>query len=264
MGEEVGDPSVYGDDRLFVYLKWSTDDTHDAAVQALADAGHPVITAQFRDVYDLGAQFFLWEFATAVAGARLGIQPFDQPNVESAKVQARKMMNQYMETGKLPTVEPTLTENGMSVVGDVKADTVAGALKAFLAQTQAGDYLSLQAYIEPTEAAADVLRAMQTQLRDQTKLATTLGFGPRFLHSTGQLHKGDGGNGLFIQFVDKPQGEVRIPDEAGKEEATVPFGILLESQSLGDRQALIDEGRRVLRIDLGAAPVEQLKKMNDE
>ncbi|MEZ4640418.1 MAG: bifunctional transaldolase/phosoglucose isomerase [Caldilineaceae bacterium] len=264
VGEEVGDPSVYGDDRLFVYLKWSTDDTHDAAVQALADAGHPVITAQFRDVYDLGAQFFLWEFATAVAGARLGIQPFDQPNVESAKVQARKMMNQYMETGKLPTVEPTLTENGMSVVGDVKADTVAGALKAFLAQTQAGDYLSLQAYIEPTEAAADVLRAMQTQLRDQTKLATTLGFGPRFLHSTGQLHKGDGGNGLFIQFVDKPQGEVRIPDEAGKEEATVPFGILLESQSLGDRQALIDEGRRVLRIDLGAAPVEQLKKMNDE
>ena len=264
VGESVADPSAYGDDRLFVYLKWSNDDSHDAAVKALADAGHPVITCQFRDVYDLGAQFFLWEFATAVAGARLGIHPFDQPNVESAKVQARKMMTQFMDTGKLPSAEATLTENGMSVVGDVHADTVAGALSAFLDQAEAGDYISIHAYIEPTEAAVDVLSAMQSQLRNQTHLATTLGFGPRFLHSTGQLHKGDSGNGLFIQFVDKPQSDVYIPDEVGKEHASVPFSILIESQSLGDRQALIEEGRRVLRIDLGSRPVEQLKKMNNE
>ncbi len=263
VGERVGAPDVYGEDRLFVYLKWSNDETHEAAVQALIDAGHPVITTQFRDVYDLGAQFFLWEFATAVAGARLEIQPFDQPNVESAKVQARKMMAQYMDTGQLPSVSTALTENGMSVVGDVQADSVAGALRAFLEEAEEGDYLSIQAYIQPTEAAEQALRTMQNQLRDQTKLATTLGFGPRFLHSTGQLHKGDSGNGLFIQLVDKPQGEVMIPDDAGKEHASVPFSILIESQSLGDRQALLQEDRHVLRINLGSRPVQQIQALTE-
>lgn len=263
VGEAVGSPDVYGSDRLFVYLRLSDDDNHRAAVDRLIAAGQPVIETQLRDVYDLGAHFFLWEFATAVAGARLGIHPFDQPDVESAKVQARKMMTQYMDTGKLPDVEIALQEGELALTGDVRAKSIAAAFNEFLAEGEAGDYISLQAYIQPSEAAAEALQAMQTQLRDRTKLATTLGFGPRFLHSTGQLHKGDRGNGLFIQFVDKPATEALIPDEAGKEHSSVPFSVLIDSQSLGDRQALLDVGRRVLRINLGQQPVQQIKALTE-
>jgi hypothetical protein len=261
VGEEVGPPDVYGEDRLFAYFKLSNDQTSDEHVQALIDAGYPVIQTQLRDVYDLGAQFFLWEFATAVAGARMGIQPFDQPNVESAKAQSRKMMTAYMDTGKLPEVEPVFEEDGMSVAGDIRATSVEGVIAEFLTRASAGDYISLQAYIQPSQTAEKALRALQTQLRNRTKLATTVGLGPRFLHSTGQLHKGDAGNGLFIQFVDSPATEVMIPDEAGKEHASIPFSVLIESQALGDRQALLDEGRRVLRIHLGNRPVEQLWRL---
>jgi transaldolase/glucose-6-phosphate isomerase len=261
VGEAVGSPDVYAADRLFVYLRLSDDDSHRAAVDALIAAGHPVIETQLRDVYDLGAHFFLWEFATAVAGARLGIHPFDQPDVESAKVQARKMMSQYMDTGKLPEIEIALQEGELSVAGDVRAQSIAAAFNEFIAGGEAGDYISLQAYIQPSAAAEDALRAMQSALRDRTRLATTLGFGPRFLHSTGQLHKGDRGSGLFVQFVDKPATEALIPDEAGKEHASVPFSVLIDSQSLGDRQALLDAGRRVLRIHLGEHPVRQIEAL---
>ncbi len=263
VGETVAAPDAYGDDRLFVYLQWSDDDSQKAAVQALIDAGHPVIQTQFRDVYDLGAQFFLWEFATAVAGASLGIHPFDQPNVESAKVQARKMMDQYMDTGKLPEIDASIEADGMTVYGKATGKNAIEALSNFLQAGNAGDYIVLQAYVEPTQKAQAVLSKLQSGLRDRFKLATTLGFGPRFLHSTGQLHKGDGGKGLFVQFVDSPKKEADIPDEAGKEIATVPFGVLLASQSLGDRQALLDEDRRVLRIDLGAQTLENLQKLTD-
>jgi transaldolase/glucose-6-phosphate isomerase len=237
VGEPVGAPDVYGDDRFFVYLRVAGDDAHDAPVQALEDAGHPVVHLHLDDLYDLGGQFFLWEMATAVAGSRLGINPFDQPNVEAAKVLARDMVAEYREKGVLPEVE--------------SAPLSAEALDRFLAQAQPGDYIALQAYVQPTAGADAALAALRVRLRDRARLATTVGYGPRFLHSTGQLHKGDGGNGLFIQFTaDDPRG-APIPDEAGAPDSSITFGVLKAAQALGDRQALLDAGRRVIRFHLG-------------
>jgi hypothetical protein len=245
VGEPVGAPGVYGNDRLFVYLRLDGDATYDAAVQALEDADQPVVRLRLRDIYDLGEQFFLWEMATAVAGYRLGINPFDQPNVEAAKVLGREAVAAYAKTGKLPPDEP--------------APLTASALKEFLAQAQPGDpstgsgrsYVALQAYVQPTAATSAALLALQAQLRDQLKLATTVGYGPRFLHSTGQLHKGDAGNGLFIQLTADDAQDAAIPDEAGSPESTMTFGVLKMAQALGDKGALLDARRRVIRFHLG-------------
>jgi glucose-6-phosphate isomerase len=265
VGERAATPDAYGADRLFVHLQWSDTGAQDATIQALIDAGHPVIRVRFRDRYDLGGQFFLWEFATAVAGARLGIHPFDQPDVESAKQQSRQMMSAYMESGSLPEPRPSLEADGVKVYFDApdgaQPSSPADALAAFLTQAGAGDYLSIQAYLQPCAAMEKRLRTMQGRLRERTKLATTLGFGPRFLHSTGQLHKGDGGNGLFIQLTDRPSADVDIPDEPGSSRSSLPFGILIQAQSLGDRQALLNAGRRVLRIDLGKNSQTQLERL---
>ncbi|MGD8625787.1 MAG: bifunctional transaldolase/phosoglucose isomerase, partial [Anaerolineae bacterium] len=191
VGEPLGPPGVYGDDRLFVYLRLAGDEgvnaDLDAALQVLAEAGQPVLRLALHDLYDMGAQFFLWEMATAIAGHLLGINPFDQPNVEAAKVRARRAVEAYAAEGALP--------------GDEAASTGSGALKIFLAGAQAGDYVALQAYLQPTPETDAALRVLRVLLRDQLKLATTVGYGPRFLHSTGQLHKGDAGNGLFIQLT---------------------------------------------------------------
>lgn len=266
VGEPAASPEQYGEDRLFVHLQWSDTGAQDGTVQALIDAGHPVIRVRFRDRYDLGGQFFLWEFATAVAGARLGIHPFDQPDVESSKQQSREMMLAYKEKGSLPKLRPTLEADGVKVYVDEKNGTqvghsAAGALASFLALAETGDYVSIQAYLQPCAAVAAVLQKMQGRLRDRTKLATTLGFGPRFLHSTGQLHKGDRGNGFCIQFTDSPESEADIPDEPGSSRSSLPFGILIQAQSLGDRQALMQAGRRVLWIDLGEKAQEKLEKL---
>ncbi len=261
VGEPLASAEEYGQDRLFVYLRRGDDTTHQAAVQALREAGHPVVTVHLRDRYDLGEQFFLWEFATAVAGHRLGINPFDQPNVESAKVQARKMIQQYMDTGSLPDPAPTLTEGEMAVFGPAQGENVVQALVHFLDQGDPGDYIALQAYVQPTEASHRLLQTLRAGLRARYRLATTLGYGPRFLHSTGQLHKGDAGNGLFVQFTDDPSQDVPIPDEAGKELESVTFGVLIRAQALGDMQALVQEKRRVLRIHLGKDALTNLARL---
>jgi len=237
VGEPMGPPDVYGDDRLFVYLRLDGDDSYDEAVQALEAAGHPVVRLRLRDLYDLGDQFFLWEMATAVAGHRLGINPFDQPNVEAAKVLARGAIAAYAESGELPQDEP--------------APLTGEALTEFLSQAQPGDYICLQAYVQPLAETDAALLALRTRLRDQLKLATTVGYGPRFLHSTGQLHKGDAGNGLFIQFTAGSPKDLPIPDEAGSPESAMSFGVLKMAQTLGDKQALLDSGRRVIRFHLG-------------
>lgn len=245
--EPLGPPDVYGDDRLFVYLRLNGNDTHDAAIQALEDAGHPVVRLNLHDPYDLGGQFFLWEMATAVAGYRLGINPFNQPNVEAAKMLARQMVAEYTEKGALPSGE--------------SAPLTAEALNEFLSQAQPGDYITLQAYLQPTAETDAALLALRTHLRDQFRLATTVGYGPRFLHSTGQLHKGDAGRGLFIQLTaDDPQ-DVPIPDEAGSPDSTMTFGALKMAQALGDRQALLDAGRRVIRFHLGTDVIGGLKRL---
>jgi transaldolase/glucose-6-phosphate isomerase len=253
--EPLGPPGVYGDDRLFVHLRLAGDDAHDAALASLEAAGHPVVRVNLHDRYDLGGQFFLWEIATAVAGHRLGINPFDQPNVEAAKVLARRMVAEYTERGTLPTGE--------------SAPLTAEALHDFLAQAQPGDpstgsgrsYIALQAYVQPTAEADVALAALRVQLRDRFQLATTVGYGPRFLHSTGQLHKGDAGRGLFIQLTADGPRDVPIPDEAGSPDSSISFGVLKRAQALGDRQALLDAGRRVIRFHLGEDVVGGLKHL---
>jgi transaldolase/glucose-6-phosphate isomerase len=247
VGEPVGTSIAYGADRLFVYMRLAGDDTHEAAVDALAAAGHPVVRIGLNDRYDLGGQFFMWEMATAVAGCRLGIQPFDQPNVEAAKMLARRMVVEYMNTGQLPGGELNPLNTGV--------------LHGFLAQAKPGDYIAIQAYIHPTTATDEALLALRTQLRDRYKLATTAGYGPRFLHSTGQLHKGDGGNGLFIQLTSTAEEDLPIPDEAGKPDSTMSFGVLKSAQALGDAQALRNGGRRVVHFDLGTAVIDALQQL---
>jgi len=244
--EPLGTVGVYSLDRLFVHIRLDGDATHDADLAALEAVGHPVMRFNLHDVYDLGGQFFLWELATAVACHRLGINPFDQPNVESAKVQARKMIAEYKEKGTLPDVSP--------------APLTAEALEGFLARANSGDYVTLQAYVQPTPQTDAALAELRLKLRDRYRLATTVGYGPRFLHSTGQLHKGDGGNGLFIQFTHDSQQDADIPDEAGRPESAMTFGVLIAAQALGDRQALLDNDRRVIRFNLGRDVVGELKK----
>ncbi len=247
VGEPVLDPSGYGADRLFVYLR--LDNTHDTAVTQLKQAGQPVVRFDLHDLYDLGAQFFIWELATAVAGHVIGIQPFDQPNVESAKVLARKMVAAYQESGKLPQLD--------------SAEPTVGNLIAFIKQAKPGDYISIQAYVPSTPETDAQLQTLRRMLLRFTKCATTVGYGPRFLHSTGQLHKGDAGNGLFIQFTSDPVEDVAIPDEAGEYASGMSFGVLKIAQALGDAQALLDENRRLIRFDLGTAVDEKLQKLWD-
>jgi transaldolase/glucose-6-phosphate isomerase len=254
VGEPLGPPAVYGDDRIFVYLRLEGDDPAnadlDAALQALAEAGHPVLRLSLQDLYDLGAQFFLWEMATAIAGSRLGINPFDQPNVEAAKVRARRAVEAYAAGGALPE--------------DQAASPGSGALILFLAGAQAGDYVALQAFVQPSKETDAALLALRTLLRDQLKLATTVGYGPRFLHSTGQLHKGDAGNGLFVQLTASSPEDVPIPDEAGSDESSMTFGLLKMAQALGDKQALQEAGRRTIRFHLGDDVSAGLKALGDE
>jgi transaldolase/glucose-6-phosphate isomerase len=261
--EPPGDPEVYGEDRLFVYTRLADDTAHDAAVQVLEDAGQPVVRIHLDELYDLGGQFFLWEMATAIAGYRLGINPFDQPNVEAAKVLARKMVAAYRDTGQLPELKPALQGEGLTVYGDVKADTPGEALRAFLDEAQPGAYIALQAYVQRAPRTDAALLELRTRLRNRTQRATTVGYGPRFLHSTGQLHKGDAGKGLFIQLTGDMPKDAAIPDEAGKPDSAISFGTLKMAQVLGDHQALLDAGRRVIRFDLGSDVAGGIKRLSE-
>lgn len=264
-GEELGPPQVYGQDRVFVYLRMDGDETYDSAVQALRDKDHPVVQIDLQDLYDLGGEFFRWEFATAVAGHVLGINPFDQPNVESTKRLAGDMLSDYKESGVLPELTPRLVKDGITVYGDISEDSLEGVLGSFLKRGKPGGYIAIQAYVQPTQETSAALQQLRMSLRDHSKLATTVGYGPRFLHSTGQMHKGDGGNGLFIQLTADDQQYDReyacIPDEAGSPASCISFGVLKAAQALGDRQALLNAGRKVIRFHLGRDVTGGLSKL---
>ena len=247
VGEPLGTAEVYGQDRLFIHLRLAGDDGDVEALNRLAAAGHPVVSIDLTDKYDLGSQFFLWEMATAVAGYRLGIHPFDQPNVESAKIRATSMQDRYQKEGRLPQSTPeTLT---------------AARLNDFLAQARPNAYIAIHAYVQPTAEMDAALQSLRLRLRAQTKFAVTTGYGPRFLHSTGQLHKGDGGNGLFIQFTSDAAEEVPIPETAGKDDSSITFNVLIMAQALGDGQALKDEKRKVIHFHLGRNPLSALQQI---
>jgi len=250
VGEPLGPPDLYGCDRLFVHLRLDGDDSQDQAVLALERAGHPVVRLRLHDLYDMGRQFFEWEMATAVAGHGLKINPFDQPNVESAKRSARAMMDAYRERGSLPARSPARL--------DVQQ------LHAFLQDARPSDYIAIQAFIQPTPESDTALRALRTMLRDQYRLATTVGYGPRFLHSTGQLHKGDAGNGFFVQFTADHPSDVPIPDQAGSPESSMPFGVLIDAQAQGDAQALQEANRRFIHFHLGTNAVRALEEFTQK
>jgi glucose-6-phosphate isomerase len=256
--------SEYGSDRVFVYLKIAGDNFFDNKVSEIKSAGFPLVEIEMKNVYQLGAELFRWEFATAVAGYVLDVQPFDQPNVESAKIAARAMMKEYQLKGKLPELKSTLNSDGMKIYTDLKVEHLENVFSIFLSNLVSGkNYVSIQAYLKPEEKTWQQLQLLRLKILQKYNVATTLGYGPRFLHSTGQLHKGDGGNGFFIQLISDAQKDAAIPDEAGEDGSSISFYNLIQAQALGDRQALVDNNRKVLRIDLGIkinGNLEQLLK----
>jgi len=248
VGEQLLEPNGYAADRVFVHLELEPEMFQVAQLQELEKAGHPILSVKLNDLYDLGGQFFTWQLATAVAGHLLGIHPFDQPNVESAKVMARQMVAAYKEEGKLPESD--------SQPADGKA------LQDFLQSFESGrSYVALQAYLPPSPEMDSALQQLRTRIQTGYKAATTLGYGPRFLHSTGQLHKGDGGNGFFIQLTADPTEDATIPEEMDKPEGTLTFGVLEMAQALGDARALQSNQRCVLRFHLGQTPLENIKRL---
>jgi len=251
VGEPIGGPNQYGNDRLFVRLALRGDQGFEPELLALETAGHPVVRIEMDGKYDLGEQFFLWEMAVAVAGHCLGIQPFDQPNVEAAKILARELVADYQKTGRSPEDEAAAIDERRFV--------------EFLSSAMPGDYLALQAYLAPGKDLSAALQRLRIRLRDRTRLATTTGYGPRFLHSTGQLHKGDRGNGLFIQFCDRPKVGLVIPDRAGEGFGGLTFDVLVAAQGVGDLSALRSARppRRAIRFVLGADPVAQLDALRE-
>ncbi|MGD8778311.1 MAG: glucose-6-phosphate isomerase [Ignavibacteria bacterium] len=256
--EEVLQPDEYSKDRVFVYLKLKDESESDEQVSALIEKGFPVVQLELDNLYALGAEFLSWEIATAISGWVIGVQPFDQPNVEEAKVKAREMMAAYKEKGELPKLDVSLTEDQISIYGDVSSGSIKEALNEFLDSYNPGEneikdrsYVALQAYVRPTEETTNALQGLRTKIQKKYKLATTVGYGPRFLHSTGQLHKGDAGHGLFIQFTANMPEDINIPDNPGEDSSLITFGVLKNAQALGDRQALLDNDRKFIRIDLG-------------
>ncbi|MBJ6111081.1 bifunctional transaldolase/phosoglucose isomerase [Hymenobacter sp. BT523] len=247
-GEPLGDPSIYGNDRVFVYVGYEgqPDEANAGKLQALAQAGHPVITIRMKDAFDLGQEFYRWEVATAVASAVFGINPFDQPNVQSAKTATDKLMKAVQEQGHLPEGEqPAASENGVDYYSAVQGNGAAGVLKAFFAQAMPGDFMCLQAYLTETPAVTASLQELRQRVQQALHIATTSGYGPRFLHSTGQYHKGGPNTGLFVQFTDDNPQDLPLPGRS------YTFGTFKNAQALGDLQALLDNDRRTLRVHLG-------------
>lgn len=254
----------YGNDRVCIYIKLFGDDLYDSRINEIRNTGFPLIEIEIENIYELGAEFFRWEFATAIAGNVLQVQPFDQPNVESAKVAARAMMKEYSQKGRLPELKPSLETEGIKIYGDIKSNSTNGVLASFLSDCEkARSYVAIKAYLKPDEKTWQSLQLLRLDILEKYKVATTLGYGPRFLHSTGQLHKGDSGNGFFIQLISDYSAGAEIPDNPGEDKSSISFGTLIKAQALGDREALVNGNRKVLTVDLGAETSKNLKKLVD-
>jgi glucose-6-phosphate isomerase len=262
-GEPLGRPELYQDDRLFVSIsKGPVADDIRARLNSLAAAGHPVVYRVLDDLYDLAAEFFIWEFATACAGFGLGINPFDQPNVQESKDVTRDLLSTFTHHGQLPEREELVSDGVLTLYTEgtrnqLPSGSVLDALRAHLASVKDNDYLAFQNYIEETPEINEVLLGLRTVVRDHTRCATTDGYGPRFLHSTGQLHKGGPDTGVFFQLIAPDRTDFAVPGEA------YTFGILKQAQALGDFRALIKHGRRAISINLGVDHLAGLKKFSD-
>ncbi len=264
--EPLGEPDAYGPDRLFAYLRLTSDpdSAQDRAVEALEQAGHAVVRIDVPDRLDLGTQFFQWEFATAVAGAVIGVNPFDQPDVEASKVRTRELTAEYERTGALPVEHPILEEAGLSVFADARNAEALGKhksldaiLAAHLGRVQDGDYVALLPYIERSEEHERALADIRRAVRDHTRAATCVGFGPRFLHSTGQAYKGGPNTGVFLQITCDDAEDLAIPGNA------YSFGVVKAAQALGDLDVLAQRGRRALRVHIGADVESGLRALGD-
>lgn len=247
-GEPLGEPAVYGEDRVFVYIRMkdTVDKILESHVSALRESGQPVITINLDDLLDLGQEFFRWEIATATAGAILGINAFNQPNVQESKDNTNRLMAVVRDQGKLPEVKPSLIQDPLKLYFDEKAKTVPEMLKQFAAQVHSGDYLALMAYIAENPASEQVLQDIRSMLQDHLHIPTTLGYGPRFLHSTGQFHKGGPNTGLFLQLTADDVEDIPIPG------VPYTFGIFKHAEAMGDLEALRKHGRRAGRVHLGS------------
>ncbi len=250
-----GSPESYGKDRLFVELGLAGEPGPDGGIRALIEAGAPLVRLTLDDPYSLAGHFFLWEFATAVAAHILKINPFDQPDVESTKRKTREILaGPGSRVGAASDTRPPAAD-GLRIVGSGPPEGPAGALARFLGASREGDYIAVLAFLPPREGVETLLAGLASVLRRKHRLPVTLGFGPRYLHSTGQLHKGDGNKGLFLFLTEADMPEVPIPAVPGVERPAASFADLFAAQGRGDGMALAEKGRRVLRIEL-EGPVE--------
>ena len=253
-GEPLGAPAVYGNDRLFAYLRLAADQdgNQERAVAALETAGHPVVRIMVHDRMQLGQEFFRWEMATAVAGSIIGINPFDQPDVEAAKVKTRELTDAYEKTGALPEERAFFEGEGIKLFADPRneaalkpqATSLTGALKAHFGRIGQGDYAALLAYVERSKAHIDIVQRMRRTIRDRTKAATCVGFGPRFQHSTGQAYKGGPNSGVFLQITCDDAEDLPVPGQS------YAFGVVKAAQARGDYNVLAERGRRALRAHI--------------
>ena len=252
--EPLGVPPVYGNDRLFVYIRYAEGAVpeQDAKVDALKVAGHLVVRIDFASLMNLGQEFFRWEMATATAGSLLGINAFDQPNVQESKEFTTFYLEEFKKSGRLPEALPVITDGDIRIFADAVnqhaldgASSLSRVVAAHLSRVQVGDYVAINAYLERTPAVHDTFQHIRTIVRHAKQVATTLGYGPRFLHSTGQLHKGGPNSGVFIQITADQRKDLEIPEEP------YSFGTLAAAQALGDMKSLSTRNRRVIRIHLG-------------
>ena len=264
--EGIAAPEVYGNDRIFAYVKLAgtADKSQDAKVAAIEAAGHPVVAIEIRDLYEIFGQFFAWEIATAVAGSVMGINPFNQPDVESAKIETRALTDAYEKTGKLPERKPVLVDtNGIEIyatdayAAKLKAtapgETLAGYLRAHLKQIHAGDYFATLAFLPMFPQHEEAIQGFRHKVRDAKRVATCLGFGPRFLHSTGQDYKGGPNTGVFLQITADHAIDVAIPGQK------YSFGVVITAQAAGDLAVLESRGRRAVRVHLKSDVAAGLK-----
>jgi glucose-6-phosphate isomerase len=257
-GEALGDVKDYGKDRVFASIAVGAGDSGtNAKLAALESAGFPVVHQQLSGPLDLGATFFIWEFATAVAGSLLKIDAFDQPNVQESKDNTKQILGEFVTKGSLPQQAPVVNDGALKLYSEDKAlgATLDSAIAAYLKKVHAGDYVAITQYFVETPEADALVQQLRLAVRAKTGAATTTGYGPRFLHSTGQLHKGGKNNGVFLQLTAEDARDVTIPRE--------PFGfsVLKQAQSLGDLESLVKHGRRAVRVDLGTDVLAGLKRL---
>jgi transaldolase/glucose-6-phosphate isomerase len=276
--EELGAPEVYGNDRIFAYLRLESgpDAAQDAKVVTIEKVGQPVVRIAVSDTYTLGQEFFRWEIATAVAGSILGINAFNQPDVEASKIVTKQLTSEYERTGSLPPEKPLLEEAGFKLFTDDRnaADLAKAAaagpssgsspetplknyLRAHLARLGTGDYFAVLAYVEMNAEHESLLQTLRMTVRDRKRVATCLGFGPRFLHSTGQAYKGGPNSGVFLQITCDDAKDLPVPGQK------YTFGVVKAAQARGDFQVLADRKRRALRMHLGSNVKAGLTKLTE-